>query len=353
MPVILIPITYFMQQNDFHSVLKKYLLGKATPEEEKLIDSWYTDLGRDVHSSLTSLEEAELEKHYWSTIEDYMKHGKKKTKRTIIRWYPIGIAASVFLVMVALLYIIGYRVSEKVAVAQNKEGSSLNRKKIANTGSVAQVIFLPDGSQVKLEPHSMLEFSASFLESRREVFLDGDAFFEVSHDVDRPFLVYANKVITKVLGTSFRVKAFREERNVTIAVKTGKVSVYTSQENEKENAKIDEIILTPNQQIVYDMDQKKVSRMIVQTPQIILPAENVKRMRFEAAPVSEIFKAIEKVYGLDIVFDETKFSSCTLTTSISDGGLFNRLDIICAAIGATYTMKENQIVVEGSGCSNH
>ena len=67
----------------------------------------------------------------------------------------------------------------------------------------------------------------------------------------------------------------------------------------------------------------------------------------------EIFEAIEKVYGLDIVFDEAKFSSCTLTTSISDGGLFNRLDIICGAINATYSVKENQIVIEGTGCGNH
>jgi len=131
------------------------------------------------------------------------------------------------------------------------------------------------------------------------------------------------------------------------------VSVYASQDNKTENVKTEEIILTPNQKIVYDRDNRKVSRMIVDTPQLILPAEKVKRMRFEAAPVSEILEAIEKVYGLDIVFDEAKFSSCTLTTSISDGALFNRLDIICAAINATYTLKETQIVVEGNGCSNH
>src|SRR6267143_4222284 len=337
-----------MQQKDFHLVLKKYLVGQATEEEEELINCWYADLGKDAHSSLNSLEESELERHYWSNIAAYIKQGKKKNGR-VIRWYPVGIAASVLLSLVSFLYIInGNRASEKGTFGGGKGGSSFTRKKMANTGTMPQIIFLPDSSMVRLEPHSSLEFSPAFLESRREVFLEGEAFFEVSPNVDRPFLVYANKVITKVVGTSFRVKAFREERDITIAVKTGKVSVYTSLENEKENAKTDEIILTPNQQIIYDKDKKKVSRMIVDVPQAILPAEKVKRMRFEGAPVSEIFEAIEKVYGLDIVFDETKFSSCTLTTSISDGGLFNRLDIICAAIGARYTLKENQIVVEGT-----
>src|SRR6266850_5586966 len=341
-----------MQQKDFHLILKNYLLGKATKEEERLIDSWYADLGKDAHSSLNSQEEAELEKHYWSTIAAYMKYGSKKQISAKIPWYPIGIAASLLLAFVSLLFALGYRTSEQGIPGGGKQGASFTSKKVVNSGTTPQVLFLPDSSKVLLEPRSRLEFSGSFLQSKREVFLEGEAFFEVSHDVDRPFLVYANNVITKVVGTSFTVKAFQEERSVTVAVRTGKVSVYASQDNKTENVKTEEIILTPNQKIVYDRDNRKVSRMIVDTPQLILPAEKVKRMRFEAAPVSEILEAIEKVYGLDIVFDEAKLSSCTLTTSISDGGLFNRLDIICAAIGATYTLKEGQIVVEGTGC-NH
>ena len=344
---------FFMLQNDFHLILKRYLQGQATKGEEILIDSWYADLGKDTHSSLTSQEESELERHYWSTVAAHMKRSKKKNNHAILRWYPIGIAASVLLALVSLLYVLGYRASGKGVQDGEKEIAASAWKKMTNTGSAQQLIFLPDSSKVSLEPRSTLEFPVSFPGSRREVFLEGEAFFDVSPDVDRPFLVYANKVITKVVGTSFRVKAFREERKVTIAVRTGKVSVYASPENGKENAITDEIILTPNQQLVYDRDKKKVSRMIVDTPQVILPAENVKRMRFEGAPVSEIFETIEKVYGVEIVFDKTKFSSCTLTTSISDGGLYNRLDIICAAINATYTLKENQIVVEGTGCSNH
>ncbi|HMI66557.1 MAG TPA: FecR family protein [Cyclobacteriaceae bacterium] len=351
--MLIYDIRFFMLQNDFHLILMRYLRGQATKEEEILIDSWYADLGKETHSSLTSQEESELESHYWSTIAAYMKRSKKKNNYAIHRWYPIGIAASVLLALVSLLYVFGYRASGKGAPDKGKEVAASAWKKMTNTGRAQQLISLPDSSKVRLEPHSTLEFSASFPESVREVFLEGEAFFDVSPDADRPFLVYTNKVITKVVGTSFRVKAFRDDRKVTIAVRTGKVSVYASPENGKENAIPDEIILTPNQQLIYDRDKKKISRMIVDAPQVILPAEKVKRMRFEGAPVSEIFEAIEKVYGLDIVFDKARFSSCTLTTSISDGGLYNRLDIICAAINATYTLKENQIVVEGAGCSNH
>jgi hypothetical protein len=92
--------------------------------------------------------------------------------------------------------------------------------------------------------------------------------------------------------------------------------------------------------------------MIVDVPQVIVPAEEFKRMRFEGAPVKEIFNAIEKVYGVDIIYDEPKFLGCTLTTTISDGDIYNRLDIICKVIGASYEVKEDRILISGAGCNN-
>ena len=73
-------------------------------------------------------------------------------------------------------------------------------------------------------------------------------------------------------------------------------------------------------------------------------------MRFEDAPISEIFKALEKAYGVDIEFDEEQFSSCAMTTVISDDDFFHRLDIICDAMGISYTKENDRIVISGSGC---
>jgi hypothetical protein len=85
-------------------------------------------------------------------------------------------------------------------------------------------------------------------------------------------------------------------------------------------------------------------------PQPLIKTEEIKRLRFEAAPVTEIFLAMEKIYGVDIVFDEVIYSSCKLTTSLANGGLFDRLNIVTNAIGATYTINENTIVISGTGC---
>jgi hypothetical protein len=153
-----------------------------------------------------------------------------------------------------------------------------------------------------------------------------------------------------VLGTSFSVKAREGERQITVAVKTGKVSVYAIQESVPASSTPKEIILTPNQQIVFDKTEKEISKQIVKNPQVILPIEQIRLMRFEEAPVSEIFLALEKAYGVDIDFDETIFSLCELTTVIAEDGLYNRLDIICDAIGTTYQLKDDQIVISDTGC---
>jgi transmembrane sensor len=344
-----LPDMHRMDQKYFRSIVKRYLQGDATAEEEKMIDSWYANMGKDFHSDLDGDEGSALENHYWSAISSQMGERRRGGSR-MLTWYSIGIAATISIALFSYLYVAKYETPLKDMLAAVDMPS--RRGLVVTSADVARVITLPDQSKVTLQPHSELKYSAAFDETERGVFLDGEAFFEVARDADRPFFVFTKNLTTKVLGTSFTVKAFQQEKNVIVEVKTGKVSVYTNDEAEEQSAVTGEIILTPNQKIVYDKAENRLSRMIVDKPQSILPAEDLKRMRFEAAPVSEIFEAMEKIYGVDIVFDETKFSLCTLTTSISDGDIYNRLDIICVAIGASYEVQENLILVRGAGCHN-
>lgn len=337
-----------MDRKHFRGILKKYAQGRATAEEGKMIDSWYADMGKDSDSFFDKEAESELEQKYWSFIHSHI--GKNK-RQTLIPWIPIGIAASLLIAVFGYFYVTIDKNGDESTLALREE-APVKWRQISNTAEVSQRITLPDESEVTLEPKSRLKFSLAFDEAERAVYLEGEAFFEVSRNVKRPFLVHTNKLTTKVLGTSFSVKAFRQEKDVIVEVKTGKVSVYTNDEAEKSEEISAEIILTPNQKIVYDKAKKKLSRMIVESPQAIIPAEEVKKMRFEGAPVKEIFEAIEKVYGVDIEYDEAKFSPCTLTTAISDGDIYNRLGIICNAIGASYKLVENHIVISGRGCSN-
>jgi transmembrane sensor len=341
-----------MDQKHFRSILKKYQQGQATAEEEKMIDSWYENMGKYLHSAFDGSEESELEQKHWFKISSHIRQGRREgIQKRMLPWYSLGIAASVLIALFSYLYVVSYQAEKENTIASVGE-DVLKPEHITNSGVTPHLIVLPDESKITLQPNSQLTYAARFDGIERAVFLEGEAFFEITRDLKRPFLVYTKNVATKVLGTSFTVKAFQKEKNVIVEVKTGKVSVYTYDEAKEENAKTPEIILTPNQKIVYDKEENTLSRMFVTKPQAIVPPEELKRMRFEGAPVKEIFEAIEKVYGVDLIYDEASISACTLTTSISDGDIFNRLDIICVAIGASYELREDHILIRGAGCNN-
>jgi transmembrane sensor len=347
------PVNTYMDAKEFHSVLKKYLAGEATQEESQMIDEWYRAMGNQKDSSLSNLEDVLLEKRHWSALSSHIKKDRKLVQaKSVTLWRTAGIAASVVMVLASFFYFYVQkdRVREPTATTRN-DREVQPWTKVENTKLLPQLIALPDGSKITLEPKSTLRYLSLFKETQREVYLEGEAFFDIVHNPKHPFLVHTSKVITRVLGTSFRVKDFSTEKNILVAVKSGKVLVYKNQGTSQGKTSQDEIILTPNQQILYDKEAQQISRMMVENPQPLLREEEVKRMRFDAAPVAEIFNAIEKVYGVDIVFDKETFSACTLTTSISDGGIYNRLDIICKTIGATYSIKEYQIIIEGAGCN--
>jgi ferric-dicitrate binding protein FerR (iron transport regulator) len=306
-------------------------------------------------------EEWELEKNCWEPVANHLQiddAGSEaqilsdtalKPKGTIValRWYTLA-AASVVLAICSFIYLLDNKIAVTKKMAVKETIPSQQWKQVINDKNVSQRILLPDGSNVTLEPQSSIKFLSDFNKPvTREIYLDGEGFFEVTRNEQRPFLVHANKITTKVLGTSFIVKAFPQDKSVTVVVKTGKVSVYATQD--KVNAK-SETILTPNQQIVFDENQNKIARKIVEVPLPILPADEIKRMRFEDASIKEIFEAIEKIYGVELEFNEALYSSCTLTTTVSEGGLFNKLDIITSAIGAHYVLVEDKVVIKGTDC---
>ena len=335
-----------MDRKHFRGILRKYLQRRATPKEKDLIDGWYAQMEKDLEADPENAVDPALGKMYWSSIHS---HIKKEKVRLSVNWRPIGIAASLLVAALASLFLILDKKTLERNLVENPAGSPAWRE-VFNSGTSPQYITLTDGSVISLEPQSRLRFPSKFSESERPVFLEGEAFFDVARNEESPFFVHTSGLTTKVLGTSFRVTAYAQNKRVTVAVKTGKVSVSARTEAARDQIPMPEIVLTPNQQIVFDTEKKKLARMIVAEPQAILPAEEVRKMRFESASVTEIFTAIEKVYGVDLVFDTERFSSCVLTSVISDGELYNRLDIICEAIGATYSLKENQIVIDGRGC---
>jgi transmembrane sensor len=212
--------------------------------------------------------------------------------------------------------------------------------------------YLPDGSTVVLQPGSELQYGAGFGDSLRVVFLKGEAFFDVKRDVTKPFLVYSGNVLTKVLGTSFTISAFQSVKNVTVSVKTGRVSVFPlrGKKRDWEGIMKDGMILTANQELVYEADELKVTRRLVEDPEIVeFPAPG-RLFDFNNTPASEVLETLAAAYGVEILFDRDVIRLCYLTARLDKEPLFEKLDLICRTIGAGYEQLDGAIIVTSHGC---
>lgn len=229
------------------------------------------------------------------------------------------------------------------------------RERINDTADPVNVE-LSDGSTVTLQPNSRLSYPEQFAISKREVNLVGEAFFQVTRNPARPFIVYAGEIVTKVLGTSFRVRAYERDKTVSVVVRTGRVSVFSRRNfariRQPSAAQVAGLLLTPNQRATFYRASEQLAKDLIEQP-LPLPAANPKtELVFDDQPVSVVLVALEKQYGLDIVFDEQTLSHCPITTTLSnDEGLHQRLGRICRAIGATYDVVDGQIIINSTGCT--
>ena len=223
-----------------------------------------------------------------------------------------------------------------------------------NTSEKTVTLRLPDESTVELAPNSRISYSNSF-DSTRDIYLSGQAFFTVTKDPARPFRVFANEIVTKVLGTSFSVRCFEKDTVIQVRVRTGKVSIYsqaTADTKETDSANhLRGIILTPNQELVYKRSSQEFQKTLLENPMSIVPdAIDQKNMVYEEAPLEKVFNQLSKMYGINIVYDNELLKKCTLTADLRNETFYRKLDLICKAIGARYDVLDGQVVVRTNGC---
>jgi len=224
-------------------------------------------------------------------------------------------------------------------------------KELVNMTSTNLAVPMPDGSKAVLKPNSRLSYNESFEGLNREVFLSGEAFFDVRKNPGKPFLVYANGLIIKVLGTSFEVKAYEKDKQVTVMVKTGRVSVFAHKVTKNQDPETEGLVLTSNQKAIFGKENEHLSRTLVERPTLLVSGKELEQFSFNNAPIFQIFTALEKAYGVDIVFDEEVMTNCFLTTSLTNETLFEKLDIICEGLESTYKVVDAQVIISSKGCN--
>jgi transmembrane sensor len=268
---------------------------------------------------------------YVDTNGDLQKVGSipiadsKLTVRRSRTWIAWSAAALVLLLAGAWFLFHNKDLSDtKQVIAENSV------KKITQRAE-QKYLLLPDSTQVWLNVASTLEFPETFQSGVREVWLVGEAFFDVNHAEDIPFIIHTGNVTTLVLGTAFNVKAYPDQNDVVVTVKRGKVQV----------SKNDKVVatLTMGQQV-------KIGTAAVKA--IVLPANENKvadwtngRLTFDSLPFIDILKDLERNYNVSIELTDSALDKVIVTTSFRrDIGVEQALDILCGLTN-TQLQKEN------------
>ncbi|RAK01992.1 FecR family protein [Larkinella arboricola] len=345
-----------MDRAKYQELLAKYLKGECSDEERAVLDQWYASLDSNVDLPATDSEKQGLLGRNWQSLADRTIRDRPAVPmHQRFRLRPYWAAAVVLLVGCGLgWYLTRPSGSEILAQRESVLESQTTVLERINRSTQPERLVLSDQSVVTLQPGSTLRYPATFASEKREVTLIGEAFFEVEKNPHQPFLVYSHDLITKVLGTSFRIKANPGDRNVQVAVQTGRVSVYSPKLVTENRVKSDPetigVVLTPNQQVTYLDQEHRLVKTLVEKPAILVQPKQVPTFTFQNAPVADLITAIEKTYGVDVMYDEELMANCYITTSLDQENLYDKLTIMCKLLGATYKIIDAQIVISGPGC---
>ncbi|MCE6989868.1 FecR family protein [Dyadobacter sp. CY323] len=307
------------------------------PEKKQYIDEAII-LVREWKRTESSLNDEQMFRDIQSILTDIDR------RKTVLRpmWYGwVRYAAAVFIALGVAWYFYSNRETHRLDLATS--GNSTNMIEITNSGQVDKVLHLPDSSVIRLSPGSRITYSSGFVHERmRDVNLTGAAFFEVRRNTLRPFSVYAGGLTTRVLGTSFFVKS--SETDISVTVNTGKVAVSRSGEEAAP------LILMPNQKAIYYISEPRLMKTLSEVPVMVEPGELKTGGAFDGAKAGDVFRILEKAYGISIYFDEQKMEDCYVTLPFREEPFYQKLDIICRTINATYRRTDDGIRVESEGC---
>lgn len=290
-----------------------------------------------------------LQKIFTSEKQNLVLLPAVSRKRGALRWIA---AASIILLISATLWLL------RPTPGSPGMPPSLTsvRLSLENSATQTKVIHLEDGTVVTLQPGASLHYPDHFAADKREVYLDGEAFFEVTKNPKRPFYVYNKHIVTHVLGTSFSVRNNPENGQAEVSVASGRVEVYENNiSRSAPQSKNAGVILLPNQKAVFNIKSGEFIASLVDHP-VPLPVSGTAKpeesaAQFTDAPLRSVLPLLEKNYGVEIVVENEEIYNCLFTGDITQQDLYERMNIVCEATGATYEIKGTRILVKGKGCN--
>ena len=320
---------------EFDRLVSRYLSGELSPEEL----SWFQEeLGADpakqdlvdeyrlIWDSAVPGQSYDLDAE-WDLIQKKLPSAGRGKSRSL-RYYSYRIAAVLVLgVMLSLSWIYVSRMGGMERVVAGNEPVE---------------VILKDGTEVIVNRHSSLRYSRKFDQEERQVFLSGEAWFDVARDTTMPFVIDAGAALVEVLGTSFNVNAYKDNPTVEITVESGLVAMSGKEDHK------DLIVMKAGSGGSYNKNQKELKLIPTSDPNSI--SWKTRELFFDASTLREVAALVNSVYDTHIVIMNEELASCPITVTFRDQTLESILKVLELTLDLQLTREGDEIRLDGEGC---
>lgn len=197
-------------------------------------------------------------------------------------------------------------------------------------------IFLPDSSELWLNTGTTVKYPREFRNGKRDVYLDGEAYFSVRKNVAKPFIVYTEKISVKVLGTKFSVKAYRSDQKATATLTSGRVEVSTPNNIDR--------ILKPNEQLSYDKKESIIK--ITGIPSEETMAWLNGQLIFTDTSLSDILQALERKFNIEIKSELSPSTKQYTIKFLKEDSMQDVLNVLADLAHFKYIQKDNVVYIK-------
>jgi ferric-dicitrate binding protein FerR (iron transport regulator) len=325
-------------------IIGKFLQGNCSDEEFAYLLYWYESFDENPVITLSDKDKVELKakilKRIQQNIPELQQQSREvsvcRTHRTsrVANWWKYGIAAAV----IGLLLWSGLQIHKSISgsSADNaQQSASESLITLNNKSGRMHFVVLPDSSKVWLSPNSSLAYPEKLMGRQRRVRLEGEAFFDIYKSPSRPFILSSGGMITRVLGTSFLVKAFKD-MPVEIAVVTGKVAVS------RKSGKQQEMLLSLGQKAVLGSDGKLLRK--THADKAVLRRWQKVNLSFDNITLARVIEALDKKFAVRIYCQRPDMYQYRLNADFNNQHLMDILEMLERSLNIQYEMASDSVI---------
>lgn len=327
-----------MEKVDLHTIylLRKYIHEKCSPEELRELLLWLRDSDYDEELSVeaislwNAMEENEVSSMRRRVLEQRARNllrQLEENKKKAMIGLRIKIAAAAIIVIMISVGLWNKYASDKLPVmSYYVEATEFGERK---------EVILSDSTRVILNSKTKLKIPTTFKGKVREVKLDGEAYFKVAKNPDKPFIIYSGNAKVQVLGTSFDVKSYKEDQYFAVTVLSGKVLVDINKGDLS-------VKLVKNERLVKDKKSNDFNMSSQKSTDHVKWISGL--LYFNKEPISEVIHMLTRTYNRKIILD-AGVQEHLITGTHENHSLHSVLSAICFASGLKFKEVQGVIII--------